>query len=81
MAVYAWRGINAAGKDVKGIDDADSPKGLRIALRKQGVLVTQLEEESKAARRDARNISFKRMFGGVSQTDLARTTRQMAPLL
>lgn len=81
MAVYAWRGINAAGKDVKGIDDADSPKGLRIALRKQGVLVTQLEEESKAAHRDARNISFKRMFGGVSQTDLALTTRQMATLL
>ena len=81
MAVYAWRGINAAGKDVKGIDDADSPKGLRIALRKQGVLVTQLEEEAAATRRDARNISFKRLFAGVSQTDLALMTRQMATLL
>jgi general secretion pathway protein F len=81
MAVYAWRGINAAGKDVKGIDDAESPKGLRIALRKQGVLVTQLEEEAAATRRDARNISFKRLFAGVSQTDLALMTRQMATLL
>jgi general secretion pathway protein F len=81
MAVYAWRGINASGKDVKGIDDADSPKGLRIALRKQGVLVTQLEEESKASKRDARNINFKKLFSGVSQTDLALTTRQMATLL
>ena len=44
MAVYAWRGVNAAGKEVKGIDDADSPKGMRVALRRQGVLVTQLEE-------------------------------------
>jgi general secretion pathway protein F len=81
MAVYAWRGINAAGKDVKGIDDADSPKGLRVALRRQGVLVTQLEEESAATKRDARNISFKRLFAGVSQTDLALMTRQMATLL
>ena len=81
MAVYAWRGINAAGKDVKGIDDADSPKALRSSLRKQGVLVTQLDEESTAARRDARNISFKRMFSRVTQTDLALTTRQMATLL
>lgn len=81
MAVYAWRGINAAGKDVKGIDDADSPKGLRIALRKQGVLVTQLEEEAAATKREARNISFKRLFAGVSQTDLALATRQMSTLL
>ena len=81
MAVYAWRGINAAGKDVKGIDDADSPKGLRIALRKKGVLVTQLEEEAAATKRDARNISFRRLFSGVSQTDLALMTRQMATSL
>ncbi len=81
MAVYAWRGINAAGKDVKGIDDADSPKALRVALRRQGVLVTQLEEESAAARREARNVSLKRLLSRVSQTDLALTTRQLATLL
>lgn len=81
MAVYAWRGINASGKDVKGIDDADSPKALRASLRRQGVLVTQLEEESAAAKREARNINFKRFFGGVSQTDIALVTRQMSTLL
>jgi len=81
MAVYAWRGINAAGKEVKGIDDADSPKGLRMSLRRQGVLVTQLEEESKAKLREARNISLKRLLSRVSLTDLALLTRQMATLL
>ncbi len=81
MAVYAWRGVNAAGKEVKGIDDADSPKGLRMALRRQGVLVTQLEEESAARKRDARNVNLKRFFMRVSLQDLALTTRQMATLL
>lgn len=81
MAVYAWRGINAAGKEVKGIDDADSPKALRMALRRQGVLVTQLEEESQARQREARNINLKRLFARVSLQDLALTTRQMATLL
>ncbi len=81
MAVYAWRGINASGKDVKGIDDADSPKALRATLRRQGVMVTKLEEESAAAKRDARNINFGRFFGGVSQTDIALVTRQMSTLL
>lgn len=81
MAVYAWRGINAAGKEVKGIDDADSPKALRLSLRKQGVLVTQLEQNAAAARREARNINLKRLFTRVSQADLALSTRQMATLL
>src|SRR5687768_7315642 len=80
MAVYAWRGVNAAGKEVKGIDDADSPKALRLSLRRQGVLVTQLEQESVARTREARNVKFK-LWSRVSQTDLALTTRQMATLL
>jgi len=81
MAVYAWRGINASGKEVKGIDDADSPKGLRATLKRQGVMVTQLDEASIAAKRDARNVSFKRLFGRVNGTDMALTTRQLATLL
>src|SRR5688572_29258486 len=81
MAVYAWRGINASGKEVKGIDDADSPKALRLALRRQGVLVTQLDQESVARSREARNVSFKRLVSRVTLTDLALTTRQMATLL
>src|SRR5687768_17047618 len=81
MAVYAWRGVNASGKEVKGIDDADSPKALRMALRRQGVMVTQLDQEAVARSREARNVSFKRMFARVTLTDLALTTRQMSTLL
>jgi general secretion pathway protein F len=81
MAVYAWRGINASGKDVKGVDDAESPKALRVLLKRQGVLVTQFEEESEKRKREARNVDFKRLISRVSLTDLALTTRQMATLL
>ena len=81
MAVYAWRGINASGKEVKGVDDADSPKALRLLLRKQGVLVTQVEAESVAKTRDARNVSLKRLLSRVTLTDLALMTRQLSTLL
>jgi general secretion pathway protein F len=81
MAVYAWRGVNASGKEVKGLDDADNPKALRSSLRRQGVMVTKLEEESVARTREARNVNFKRLISRVSLTDLALTTRQMATLL
>jgi len=81
MAVYAWRGVNAAGKDVKGVDDADNPKALRVTLRRQGVLVTSVEQESAAKEKQARNVDFKRYFQRANQSDLALTTRQLATLL
>jgi general secretion pathway protein F len=81
MTVYAWRGINASGKEIKGVDDADNPKALRVSLRRQGVMVMQLEEESAANKRQARHINLKRMFTRVSLQDLALTTRQLATLL
>jgi general secretion pathway protein F len=81
MAVFAWRGINASGKEVKGLDDADNPKALRLLLKRQGVLVTQVEEEAAKKKREARNVDFKRLLSRVSLTDLALTTRQMATLL
>jgi general secretion pathway protein F len=81
MAVYAWRGINAAGKEVKGLDDADSPKALRVLLKRQGVLVTQLEEEAEKRKREARNVDLKKLIARVSLTDLALTTRQLSTLL
>jgi general secretion pathway protein F len=81
MAVYAWRGINAAGKEVKGLDDADNPKALRALLKRQGVLVTKLDLESEKRKAEARNVDFKRLISRVSQTDLALTTRQLSTLL
>ena len=44
MPVYAWKGLNNAGKAVAGTKDADGPKGLRLALRKDGVYVTEHKE-------------------------------------
>lgn len=81
MAVYEWRGINAAGKNVKGVSDADNPKALRAVLRKDGVLVTEVLEESQARERKAREVDFKRFFRRVSTQDVAVTTRQLATLL
>ena len=44
MPVYAWKGLNNAGKAVTGTKDADGPKGLRQTLRKDGVFVTEHRE-------------------------------------
>lgn len=81
MAVFSYKGINAKGKNVKGMQDADSPKALRLLLRRDGVMVTELLEQAEAAKRTAREIDFKKMFRRVSAMEVAVTTRQLAVLL
>src|SRR3954470_22863944 len=44
MPVYAWKGLNAGGKNVAGTKDADGPKALRQQLRKDGVFITEHRE-------------------------------------
>lgn len=81
MAVYAWKGINAGGRTVKGVRDADSPKVLRVQLKKDGILVTEMLEESAARKKQAREVDLKKYFRRVSTLDVAVTTRQLATLL
>jgi general secretion pathway protein F len=81
MAVFQWQGIDAAGKDVKGIRDADNARLLRTMLRKEGILATAIEEEGAARTRTRREIDFRAMFQRVSVQDVGIVTRQLATLL
>lgn len=81
MAVFEWRGINSAGRTVKGVRDADNPKALRVLLRREGVLLTEVLEESVARKKKARDVDFKRLFQRINAVDVALTTRQLATLL
>ncbi len=62
MAVYAYRGLDARGKSVKGVRDADSAKALRNLLKRDGILATEILEQSEAAKKAARDIDFGRLF-------------------
>ena len=97
MPVYAWKGLNNAGKAVTGTKDADGPKGLRQALRKDGVYVTEHKEVLGAgAGRPAakstlasgekvpffkREIDLGGLLERVRPEDVAVLTRQLATLL
>jgi general secretion pathway protein F len=81
MAVYEWRGVNATGRTVKGVRDAESPKALRNVLRRDGVLVTDVVEEAEARKRKSRDVNFKRFFQYVKAEDVALATRQLATLI
>jgi general secretion pathway protein F len=95
MPVYAWKGLNNAGKAVNGTKDADGPKGLRQALRKDGVFVTEHREvlaggargpdragaSGKAVPFFKREIDLKGLVERVRPQEVSAFTRQMATLL
>jgi general secretion pathway protein F len=81
MAVYAYKGIDSRGKAVKGSRDADNAKALRTFLKRDGILATEILEQSEAARKAARDIDFARIFRRVSPMEVAVATRQLSVLL
>src|SRR5207253_3657021 len=87
--VFEYTGLTEAGKNVRGIRDAESSKALRQVLRKDGVYLT----DARAAEAGAvvgeqktglsREVDIPAMLGftGVSAQDLAIATRQLATLI
>src|SRR5438270_1939677 len=89
MPVFEYTGLTEAGKNVRGIRDAESSKVLRQILGKDGVYLT----DARAAEAGAvvgeqktglsREVDIPAMLGfaGVSSQDLAIATRQLATLI
>src|SRR5438270_1349602 len=89
MPVFEYTGLTEAGKNVRGIRDAESSKVLRQVLRKDGVYLTEARAAEAGAMAGeqktglAREVDVGAMLGftGVSSQDLAIATRQLATLI
>lgn len=82
MPVYAYQGFAEGGKQVKGIVDADNPRGLRNQLKRDGVFLTGFTEEStKKEAGLSQEVSLERIRGRVSTADVAIMTRLLATLV
>ncbi len=82
MPVYEYKGLDAAGKAVKGIEDAESRASLRQNLQSRGIFVTDVFE-GRAGRKGASKgeVDLKKMFVFVTLRDISLLTRQLATLL
>jgi general secretion pathway protein F len=82
MAVFQFRGIAAAtGKEIRGVRDADNAKGLRVALRKDGIVLTSATESREATEKKARDIQLFAFLNRPNTGDVAMFTRQLATLI
>ena len=82
MPVYAYKGFNTAGKVVTGTQDADNPRAIKAALRRDGIFLTELQESNSVEKPGARrgvNLGF--LKERVGSQDLAVATRQLATLI
>ncbi len=87
MPVYAFKGVNDAGRSTRGFVDAENARAARAKLRRDGVFLTELAEGGSSAdaaperaEGGSRAItlpSFRRIPG----LELALATRQLATLL
>ena len=79
MPIYEYTALNATGKRVKGLVDADTLRSARTKLRTQNVFPTEIKESIKAAKDNKQNV--KNFFGDrVSLKELTLATRLLATL-
>lgn len=90
MPVFEYKGFDSGGKATKGLREADSAKALRSALRRDGIMVTDVKQsgaKGKLKKSDnadggllSKDIDFS-AFQSISVDDIAVSTRQLATLL
>ncbi|MCB1214930.1 MAG: type II secretion system inner membrane protein GspF [Deltaproteobacteria bacterium] len=86
MAVFSYKGMDARGKKVSGIIDADNLKAARIKLRKLQIYPTSVNEGSSAASKSTSaggksRFNLQKYLNKVKVAELAQMTRQLSTLL
>lgn len=78
MGAYEYQALDPGGRQRKGVLEGDTPRHVRAQLRERGL--TPLEVQA-VVEREARAVRRPLLARGVSATDLALITRQMATLV
>lgn len=82
MPVFDYKAIGTDGKNTKGIVEADTAKTARQKLKKQGLMVTEIQERNALQKKGAKGTSSSGLFGPrISQEEVAVMTRQLASLI
>lgn len=81
MPVYSYKGVDVAGRESKGLIDAESPKAARAKLRKSGVFPTDLNVGGDEKISLSGEMNLKARFERVKVEELSIMTRQLSTLI
>lgn len=79
MPIFEYRGLTKAGKNIKGIVDAENIRAARAKLKKDQIFVVDIRDKKKAS--DAKRGPQAKSTGKVGVQDLSLMTRQLATLI
>lgn len=77
MGAFEYVALDKSGKESKGLLEGDTPKHVRQLLRERQLLPVQVTEVARRESRQQFSLSLKR---GISASELALLTRQLATL-
>ncbi|MEE9494322.1 MAG: type II secretion system inner membrane protein GspF [Gammaproteobacteria bacterium] len=83
MGAFDFVALDASGKEKKGVLEGDTARQVRQQLRDKGWIALEVDEARQSSRKSGKTSSTKPRLArqrGVSATDLALITRQMATL-
>lgn len=78
MPIFEYKGLSRAGKNVKGVVDADNLRAARAKLKKDNIYVIDIKDKKKL---DPKKKSGARSTKSVNVKELALMTRQLATLI
>lgn len=81
MPVFEYVAIDARGKNVRGVLDADNGRVARQRLRAQGLFATEVHEAQDKTAADKKDVLQYLQSDKVSARDLSIGTRQLATLV
>ncbi|NCC24590.1 MAG: type II secretion system protein GspF [Deltaproteobacteria bacterium] len=82
MAVFEYKALDRAGRELKGIVEADGPGAARQKLRAEGLYPSELAEARARDRIEGRDRGrFRILSRRVSRMELVAVTRQLATLI
>lgn len=84
MAAFDYIALDSKGKELKGVTEGDTARQVRQQLRDKGLMPLEITESLKQAQPEKKSSHFdiNNLFQrGISATDLALLTRQLATLI
>jgi general secretion pathway protein F len=78
MGAFEYTALDTSGHECKGVVEGDTPRQVRQQLREQGLTPLAISEAAEQEKQTGHRFSLRR---GISATDLALITRQLATLI
>lgn len=81
MAAYAYKAVNAKGRNTNGVLEADNPRQVRQQLREKGLIPLDVEQVVERSGEGQKQFSFSLFKPRISAYEIALLTRQLATLV